>query len=231
MSAAQIAHLAVVVGRLEIDAEHVRPELSRAGSSTRIVIPIGSARARMTSSTCGKTRSETTNVVAVGRLRHALEQRHRLGRGRRLVEERRIRHRHPRQIAHHRLEIEQRFEAALRDFGLIGRVGRVPAGILEHVALDDGRRDRVVVPEADVAPEHAVRRGDFAQPLVIAELGLGLRQRERRRQADIGRDDLVNQGIERARADDAEHPLDVLVARTEVSFLKSVGHVYLTRLL
>ena len=86
---------------------------------------------------------------------HAVQQRHRLGRGRRLVEQRRVRDLHPRQVAHHRLEVEQRLEAALRDLGLVRRVRRVPAGVLQHVAQDDARRDRVVVAEADEGAEHA----------------------------------------------------------------------------
>ena len=45
------------------------------------------------------------------------------------------------QVAHHRLEVEQRFEPALGDLGLIRRVRRVPAGVLEHVPQDDARRD------------------------------------------------------------------------------------------
>ena len=48
------------------------------------------------------------------------------------VEERRVGHLHPRQIRDHRLEVEERLEAALRDLGLIGRVGRVPARVLEQ---------------------------------------------------------------------------------------------------
>src|SRR5690606_42136976 len=36
----------------------------------------------------------------------------------------------------HGLKVEERFEAALRYLGLVGRVGRVPGGVLEHVATD-----------------------------------------------------------------------------------------------
>ena len=61
------------------------------------------------------------------------------------VEERRRRDVHAGQILHDRLEVQQRFEPALGDLGLVRRVGRVPAGILEHVAQDDRGRDAVVV--------------------------------------------------------------------------------------
>ena len=53
---------------------------------------------------------------------------HRFGGGGRFVEERSVRDLQPGQIDDHRLEIQQRFEAALRDLGLVRRVGRVPAG-------------------------------------------------------------------------------------------------------
>ena len=66
-----------------------------------------------------------------------VEHRHRLGRGGAFVEQRRRRDVHPGQVLDDRLEVEQRLEAALRDFGLVRRVGRVPAGVLEHVAQDD----------------------------------------------------------------------------------------------
>ena len=39
----------------------------------------------------------------------------------------------------HRLEVEQRLEPALGDLRLVGRVRRVPAGVLQDVALDDRR--------------------------------------------------------------------------------------------
>ncbi len=81
-----------------------------------------------------------------------VQHRHRLGRGGGFVEQRRVGDLHPGQIAHHRLEIEERFEPALRDLGLIRRVRRVPARILEHVAQDHARRDAVVVAEADERP-------------------------------------------------------------------------------
>ena len=70
--------------------------------------------------------------------------RHRFGGRRPLVEQRRVRDLQTGEIDHHRLEGQQRLEPSLRDLGLIRRVGRVPAGILEHVALDDRRRDAVV---------------------------------------------------------------------------------------
>ena len=45
------------------------------------------------------------------------------------------------EIDDHGLEIQQGFESALRNFGLVRRVLGVPAGIFEDVALNHGRRD------------------------------------------------------------------------------------------
>ncbi len=87
-----------------------------------------------------------------------MRERHRLGRGGRLVEQRRVGDVHRGEVLHRRLEVEQRLEAALGDLGLVRRVGRVPARVLEDVAQDHGRRDRVVVAEADEGAEDLVLR-------------------------------------------------------------------------
>ncbi len=93
------------------------------------------------------------------------EHAHRLGRGRALVEERGIRDRQPGEVGDDRLKVEQGFEPALRDLGLIRGVLRVPARILEHVPQDDRRRDRVVVAHPEVRAVDAVPLGERARPL------------------------------------------------------------------
>src|SRR3546814_10104508 len=70
-------------------------------------------------------------------LRHG----HGLGRGRRLVEQRGVGDLEAGEVDHHLLEVQQHLEAALADLRLIGRVGGVPAGILQHAALDDAGQD------------------------------------------------------------------------------------------
>ncbi len=70
-----------------------------------------------------------------------------------------------------RLEVEQHFQPALADLGLVGRVGRVPGRILEQIALDDRRHDGAVVAGADEALQHRVRRhlrGKLGQRLSFA---------------------------------------------------------------
>ena len=68
------------------------------------------------------------------RLRLAVGQRHRFGGGGGLVEEGGVRQIHSGEVGDHRLEVQDRFEAALADLGLVGRIARVPRRILENVA-------------------------------------------------------------------------------------------------
>ena len=89
-------------------------------------------------------------------LRHPSCHRHRLRRCGGLVEERGVGELHAGEVHHHLLEVEQRLQTALTDLGLIGGVRGVPARVLEHVALDDARHHRAVVPHAHHADEHPV---------------------------------------------------------------------------
>ena len=138
----------------------IEPSADRRRSARCRAVPRGPERRR---SSAGSRTSATKNCAGPTTLLdpsalHAVQHRHRLGGGGGFVEQRRGRDLHPREIAHHRLEVEESFETSLRDLGLIRRVGRVPAGILEHVAEDHARRDAVVVAEAEVRLEQAIAR-------------------------------------------------------------------------
>ena len=67
------------------------------------------------------------------------------------------------QIGDHRLKIEQRFEPALRDLGLVRRVGRVPTRVFENVSLNHRRRDAIGVAGADEDCAHFILLRDRAQ--------------------------------------------------------------------
>ena len=115
---------------------------------------------------------------------HPLAERHRLRGRRRFVEHRRVRDRHAGQVAHHRLEVDERFEPALRNLRLIRRVRRVPRGILEDVALDDARRVRAVValPDERLRDHVATMRSRAAQqalPPRTSDPGSGSASRSR----------------------------------------------------
>ena len=60
---------------------------------------------------------------------------------------------------------------ALGDLSLVGRVGGVPAGILEDVALDDRWCDRFVVPHAQVRTHRAIALRKRAKVLERFSLG------------------------------------------------------------
>ena len=167
--------------------------------------PSGSARAASSSSVCGKAVAIGEEHARVLARAHAVRERHPLRRGGRLVEQRRVGDVHRGEVLHHRLEVEERLEAALGDLRLIRRVGRVPARVLEDVAQDHGRRDRVVVAEADERAEDLVLRRDGPQAREVVVLALGRRQRQRIAAADRRRDGLVEERLERRRADDGEH--------------------------
>ncbi len=157
---------------------------------------------------------------------------HGLGRRGGLIEQRGPCHVEPTQIHGHGLEIEQGLQAALRDLGLVGRVGSVPAGILQDVALDDRRQDGLGVAHADVGPHAAVA---VAQP---AQLGQGLVLGQRRRElkwpvgADGRGDRLRDQLVERGRAHDAQHLDQIRWSRADVAKQKLIlwcgGHLAAT---
>src|SRR6185436_7304917 len=133
------------------------------------------------------------------------QHRHRLGGRRRFVEQRRVGDLHPRQLRHHRLEIEERFEAALGDFGLIRCVGRVPAGVFEDVADDDAWRDAAVVAETEVRAEHLIPCGDVPHLAEVGELGDAVGNGEGFGEPDRRRKGFVDERVEGGHADDVEH--------------------------
>ena len=134
---------------------------ARQRSSTSSM-PTASARARAAPSSAGgrRRRRGRRRIFDFG---GAAGEQHALDDGGALVEHRRVGGVEAGEVGDHGLEVDERLEAALRDLGLVGRVRRVPARVLEHVALDDRRRDRVVVAEADHRAAHGVLVGEGAQ--------------------------------------------------------------------
>ena len=93
----------------------------------------------------------------------AVQHGHRFGSRRGFIEHGSVGDFHAGEVADHGLENEQRFETSLRDFGLIGRVRRVPAGVFEHVSQDYAGGEAVAVALADVGLEDLVAGRDIAQ--------------------------------------------------------------------
>ena len=154
---------------------------------------------------------------------HAVQQRHRLGGRRGLVEQRRVGDVHARQVADHGLEIEQRLQSPLGDLCLIRGVGGVPPGVLEDVPEDDWRRDRVGVAQPDERAAHAVARGRDTQLPQVVVLGAGRRQRQRAVEPDGRRHDLVDQRVKRRRLDHTQHVSDLGRTWAEMAVLETIG--------
>ena len=145
-----------------------------------------------------------------------MAQRHRLGGGGRFVQHRRVGDRHSRQVADHRLVVDERLEPPLRDLRLVRRVRRVPGGILQHVAQDHARRVRAVVTLADERFQHFVPRGDRPDPRERLRLGQRGGERERRLAPDRGGHDGVHQRGARIETQGPQHRRLVFRRRADV---------------
>ena len=148
--------------------------------------------------------------------------RDRFGRGGGFVEQRRVGDLHAREVTDHRLKIEQRLEAALRDLGLIRRVLGVPAGVLEQVALDDRRSDAAVVAHADVRAPNLVFIGQPTEGLERLGFALGGGQFGRLGEADAARRAGVDHRVERLVAKRREHRPDVVLPRANMPVHKPI---------
>ena len=138
--------------------------------------------------------------------RGAPGQGHRLGGGAGLIQQGGVGDRQAGEVGHHRLEVEQRLQAALGDLRLIGGVGGVPGRAFQDVAADHGGRDRVVEAQADHRGAHGVARGEAVQ---LGD-GLGLGQRlgqggQGRGRRAAGRQGRLHQRVEGAVAERGEH--------------------------
>ena len=118
---------------------------------------------------------------------------HGLGSGGGLVEQRGVGNVEARQIGDHSLEIQQCLEATLADFRLIGRIGRVPSGILQDIALDHRRKVGAVVSLADERGQHLVTGCDRAHLCQHFRLSERRANIERPGLANIARDGFFNQ--------------------------------------
>ena len=177
--------------------------------------------------TGGRDQKHAAPVLLGGDGRQRVKHVHRFGGGGRLVQQRRIRDRQAGQIGHHRLEVQQRFQAALRDLRLIRRVLRVPAGVLQDVALDDGGREAVRVAHAQEGFPHLVLGGEAAQ--LGQHLGLtgGRRQVQRAGEPDVLGDSLGDQRVQRRRAEGLQHLGFFSGVRTDVAVSETLGRTQL----
>ena len=148
---------------------------------------------------------------------------HRLGRGRRLVEHRRVGDLGAGEVGDGGLEGDQRLQPTLGDLGLVGRVGGVPGRVLEHVATDHRRGDRAVEAHADQRRAGFVGLGQLAQGGQHRSLVAGLGHRRGRVVADRGGHDGVDQGLEVGEPEQLEHLGHLVVGGADVAPDEGVG--------
>ena len=163
------------------------------------------------------------NGVLVRLLADRVRDVHGLGGGGRLVEQRGVRDVQPGEIADHLLEVHQRLHAPLRNLRLIRRVGRVPAGIFEDVALDDRWRDAVAVALAEVVFAKVILSRDATQLGQRLVLATSRGQLHRLSQPDFRGHRRVDQRIERPESERRQHLRDLVFPRAEMASRKGVA--------
>ena len=142
--------------------------------------------------------------------------RHAFGGGCRLVEQRAIRDVHAGQFKHHRLEIQDGFKPALRDFRLVGRIGGIPGRVFQHVAQDHRRGVAIIISHADHRGHDPVPSGNGAH--FVQHLGLGQRRADLHlvAAADIGGDDLVKEFGNRRDPERRQHGCHVMLVEPDM---------------
>ena len=121
------------------------------------------------------------------------------------------------------LEGQQAFEPTLGDFRLVWGIGGVPAGIFEHVALDDRRQMGIVIAHADERTGGPVLRGDGFQPVEGFAFGNGRFKRKRLAASDGGGHRPAHQVFKRFKIQHGEHVPDFAFVRADVPIDKFVA--------
>ena len=158
-----------------------------------------------------------------GRLRDPACHGHRLGRRRGLVQQRGIGDVETGQVRHHLLIIDQGFQPALRDFGLIRGVGRIPPWILEDIPQNDRWGQRAVISHADERALDLVKTGEGFQVGQRLMLTARFGQAGDGRAANAGRYGLPDQFVKAADTQVGEHLGDIVRIRANMAIDKPVG--------
>ena len=136
---------------------------------------------------------------------NGVTERHRFGGGGGFIEERRVRDVERRQVLDHGLEIQERFQPALGDLGLIRRVGGVPTGVLENVPLNHRWRNRVGIAGADERARDDIFLREAAKFGERVPFRSRVGQIQGSIEANIFRNGRVDQRVEIVEADLREH--------------------------
>ena len=168
----EVAHAPFGVGVLQVCAiEGAGIQRIQRAHRDRDVQPAGAGADHLDDLRVGAGLDEVAGRLAgAGPAQHG----HRLGGRGGLVQQRGVGHLHAGEVDDHLLEDHQRFQPALRDLGLVGRVGRVPAGVLQHVATDRLGGEGAVVAAAQVAAPDLIAGGQLGQFGQCRGFGSGL---------------------------------------------------------
>lgn len=133
---------------------------------------------------------------------------HGLRRGGGLIEQGGVGDLHPREVADHRLKIQQGFQASLGDFRLIRCIGGIPARVLQDVPADDRGSPGAVVACSDegLREDVAVHQG----PEIVERLFLFTCRGECQIpvEPDAGGNGFRDEGFQRGCSDNPEHGLN-----------------------
>ena len=135
----------------------------------------------------------------------ALGHRHGFRRSGGLIQQGRVGHIEPGQVADHGLEVQQRLKPALADLGLIGRVRRVPGRVFQDVAQDRRRGGGAIVSLTNQRGQNGVLARHLFH--VKQRIAFGHRRAPVQRVflPDRGWDGGIDQLVQRLEADHLEH--------------------------
>ena len=143
--------------------------------------------------------------------------RHRLSHSRGLIQQRRVGQFHPRQIAHHGLEIQQGLQSPLCNLRLVRCISRVPPWIFQHIPANHAWHFGRVVPHTDVILKHGILGRNAIDVFQVLTFRQSRSQRHAFPLADFARNGLGNQVFDGGGSDCPEHRLLILLAGTDVT--------------
>ena len=150
-------------------------------------------------------------------LGHPLGQRHRLGGGGRFIQQGGAGQIHAGEIQRQLLEVEQGFETALRQLGLVRGVGGIPARIFQHVAQNDVGHMGIVITHADIALGNLVLSGIAPELGQRFHFGHAGTDPQRARQANGGGHGLFNQIVQAFGPDGRQQLAQLFLARADMA--------------
>ena len=156
-------------------------------------------------------------------LAQAFAEGHGFGSGGGFVEQRGVGDRQAAEVADQGLEVKQRFETALGNFRLVGRVGGVPGRVFQEVAQDRRRRVAVVVTLADIGFAQLVFGCDGLDRSQGVGFALPGGQVEHAGALDAVRDHAGAEAFQGIKAQSGEHRLLIGLARADVARDKFIG--------